>query len=180
MSNDLLANHITAELNATSSDRVAAVLGGSLIEGLVKNLLSHVLVSNKNVKNLIASAEANELQTIAFSMGLLPADLYTDLRNIAKIRNKFAHTIEAQTFDQPEIANIVTSLIAPSKFGNIQGVPVKLSSGEKAKKIKDLPLRNQFISAVIAASVTLQHIQDESAPFIESKRFYVDPKTMST
>jgi hypothetical protein len=173
----LLFNSIRAELNATTSDRATAVLGGSLVEGQLKALLRHVLVVNKRVTEYIEKTDTGDLQTVAFGLGLLPFDHHQDLKLISKIRNKFAHTVEAQSFDQEPIAGWVAALISPRRFGQIQGTVYLLSSGKPAQTLTDMPKRFQFIAAVAAASTTIQHIQTEIRPLSPSNRFYVDPSS---
>lgn len=174
MSNEPLFNSIRDELNAAPSDRNTAVLGGAFVEGLLKSLMRHALAPSKRVRDYIEKAQVSHLQTLALGVGLVPADLYTDLNLISKIRNSFAHTIEARTFDQEPIAGYVSNLVAPIRFGNLQGAPTFDANGEQAKTVRDLPRRMQFITAVVGAGTTLEHLLSEITPFKESSRFYVD------
>ncbi len=79
-------NEISEELNSSNSDRGVAVLGGGLIEGQLQRLLLHALVKSKDVSTFINRATLSNLQALGLAVGILPPDLYSDLRAISRIR----------------------------------------------------------------------------------------------
>ena len=168
-------NEISNELNSSNSDRGVAVLGGGLVEGQLQRLLLHALVKSKDVSRFIKRATLSNLQTLGLAVGILPPDLYSDLRAISRIRNNFAHKVEVVTFDDHLVAGLIKGLIAPKRFPEISGGPMPLSEGKFAKTIDELPLRLQFICGVASTSLTLEHLENEIRPFAVSKRFYVSP-----
>lgn len=166
---------VKAELNTANSDRAVAVIGGGVVEKVLFNLLSHTMASNKDVEEFLKNSEFSDHQKIALGLGLIPLELYKDLKLIAKIRNKFAHDISITNFEKSPIADIVRELRAPAKFGKLQGDSVPTASGVAAETLKDLPYKMQYIVAIIGTSTTIQHIQAETMSFQISSRFYIDP-----
>jgi DNA-binding MltR family transcriptional regulator len=166
---------VRAELYTANSDRAVAVIGGGVVEKVISDLLLHTMASNKDVEEFLKNSEFSDHQKIALGLGLIPLELYKDLKMIAKIRNKFAHDITITNFDQSPITDFVRELTAPQKFGNLQGEPVPTNSGVFAKTLKDLSNKMQYICAIVGASTTIQHIQNETKKLEISSRFYIDP-----
>jgi hypothetical protein len=173
----LLFNKIVKELNATSSDRAIAVLGGSVVEAALRTLLLHHLAAHKDVTSYINRATISTLRTVAFGCGLIPQDLYADLKAISTIRDTMAHDYVQRSFDEPGIAAVIGRLIGPTRFGKLSGAPFKTETGVVASTLRDLPRRFQFVACIAAAATSLEHISAESSQIQESRRFYVEPKS---
>ena len=159
-SENLLFNRIKDEVNAATSDRAVAVVGGSIVEASLRDLLHHALVSSRDVSDYIDRATIGPLRKVAFGIGLLPLDLYQELKLIADVRDHLAHRYEQKSFDEHPMADAIDKLIAPARFGEIQGEPVRLPDGRLATTVAQLPRRWRFIAAVAAASTTIQGIQE--------------------
>ncbi|MBE7157758.1 MAG: hypothetical protein INR62_04880 [Rhodospirillales bacterium] len=172
-------NKIANELHASGSDRSTAILGGTLMESLLRELILHAAVPDpkKEFERYINGAGVSALQVQAFVMGLIPRVLLQELRLISDIRNRFAHGLEPLSFDKPPVSGFVENLVAPRRFSPLSGAPVTLPGQAPVKTLRDLPKRLQFIASVAAASATLEHLRLEVPKFKESTRFYVDPKT---
>lgn len=167
-----LANQIVDELNSSGSDRAVAIVGASLIEDLLKRLLIKFAVKSRDFEQFIERSSSANLLIVSYAFGLIPGDLKHDINFILKIRNKLAHEWKQRSFDDFEVGKLVDSLKAPQNFGNIKGEPVKIDSGS-TRSLLELPRRIQFISTVVAASTTLEHITSERAKLSASTRFYL-------
>lgn len=176
MSDSPLVNKIIEEINGSKSDRGTAVLGGSFAEAMLRNLILTVTVPQNEFEKIVERTPPANLLLVAYSFGLIPDELRQDVSLIFKIRNKFAHTWENLQFDSPTISRLVSGLIAPKRFGPIKGGPIEAARGTHAKTLGGLETRIQFVSAVIGASTSLEHIADELRPIQPSRRFYIDPR----
>jgi DNA-binding MltR family transcriptional regulator len=103
---------IGAELKA-QTDRGAAIIAGSVLDQLLKNVIEARLLSlDKKQQNALFGRMA-PLSTfsakieIGFAIGIYPIVAYRQLKMIQKVRNEFAHRIEAIKFDHPEIMKII-------------------------------------------------------------------------
>lgn len=176
MQPDLLFNKITQELNA-SSDRGVAVLGGSIVEALARELVLHIAISDKTFDKDIERTPLKYMSTMLYCMGMIPSDLRHDMNSIYSVRDAYAHRIESMDFESKPISGYVDNLIAPKRFGKIRGNKIALASGGVAQILRDLPRRIQFISAVAACSATLEHLKNEIPKVSPSHRYYVDPSS---
>ena len=77
------------------SDRAAAVLAGSFLEGFLAKFLRHFLTKEPEVDKLFeAYGPFNTFAARAdssFAIGLIHRDVWEDLRLIRRVRNHFAH-----------------------------------------------------------------------------------------
>jgi DNA-binding MltR family transcriptional regulator len=99
------------------SDRAAALVGGSIIESQLKDLLTKVLVSDLSKEELDSLFETDRpLHSFSAKirlvrgLGLLAKDVCVDLDLFRKIRNRFAHEYESLSFESQIIASWVSSL----------------------------------------------------------------------
>src|SRR5260221_3211676 len=96
-------------------DRVVAIVGGAYLDAMLDSLLRKVLID--------ASAEVDRLllpeaplgsngtrYQLAYCMALITRDQRDDLKVIAKIRNKFAHSFKGLSFDQEPVRGLCSSL----------------------------------------------------------------------
>ena len=94
-----------AELRGLS-DRAAAIVGGSLIETELKQLLIRARVK--------APGKFDGKIKSANRLRLLPPGACTDADLIRKIRNEFAHTHQPLSFETPRIESLLSRLNALS------------------------------------------------------------------
>jgi Mannitol repressor len=79
----------------TESDRAAAVLAGSFLEGYLAQFLRHFLAKEPEVGKLFDHygplGDFASRIDLAFAMGLIYREVWQDLHYVRKIRNHFAH-----------------------------------------------------------------------------------------
>jgi DNA-binding MltR family transcriptional regulator len=90
---------------------------------------------------------------LAYCLGLITRDQRSDLKTIAKIRNKFAHDFNVASFDVSSVRDHCASLKSP---GQLAAMPAQLFSDELAKTMAEYVKgisatpREQFRMSVIA------------------------------
>ncbi len=91
----------------SESDRAAAVLATSFLDNTLRSLLLAYMVEDPKVGGLFEGdrplATFSARVTVAFGLGLLSPDRFSDLELIRRIRNQFAHSEEAISFDTSPI-----------------------------------------------------------------------------
>lgn len=102
----MVAYNKMVDLFRKESDRSAAILAVSFLDNSLRKLLSAYFVKHRKVTELFEGdrplATFSSKITIAFALGLLSADTFADLTVLRRIRNHFAHSEEAATFnDRP-------------------------------------------------------------------------------
>lgn len=173
-------NSIVGELN-NLSDRGAAVLAGGLVEAQLEELLLKAMVDHKDIKNFIERGSFATNMMICFGLGLIPDDLYHDLKLLKKIRNRFAHETQELSFDKVPISGDMENFKGINKFPQqIQGSPFIRPDNSVGNTIAELPNRMKFSLAVAGISTTLHHIMDETSKSNISMRFYIDPTPKTT
>jgi hypothetical protein len=104
-----------AELTGTS-DRAAAIVGASLIEVQLEQLLIRSMVKGTEAKPLFEGfgplSSFSAKIRIAECFGLLPPDICADADLIRKIRNEFAHTHKPTSFEAQKVMDWVLALRA--------------------------------------------------------------------
>lgn len=98
------------------SDRVAAIVGATLLDEQLRALLLNFFVDERTLGKSDGSswgrlfgpegplgASANR-SALALALGLIPVDLYEDLTIIRRVRNVFAHGLHGLSFQHPEVA----------------------------------------------------------------------------
>lgn len=98
------------------SDRVAAIVGATLLDEQLRDLLLAFFVDERTLgKNEAqpwarlfgpdgALGPAASRSTLALALGLIPKDLYDDLQIVRRVRNVFAHGLHGLNFQHPEVA----------------------------------------------------------------------------
>jgi DNA-binding MltR family transcriptional regulator len=97
------------------SDRAVAVVCLAIVENRLTDLLKVAMRKDERAQEELfnPSGPIGSLGTkikIAYMLGLIDSDLYSDLRVVAKIRNEFAHSVRITSFDEPSIKNRIESL----------------------------------------------------------------------
>lgn len=105
--------HVVLNELERESDRGVAILGVSMLDQRLKELLEHLLVpcaqTNQLLKGSISSF-ANRL-TLAVATGLIGLEEYDECNRLRSIRNDFAHKFEIDfTFSDSRVSNLCTKL----------------------------------------------------------------------
>jgi mannitol repressor len=99
----LIAYNKMVDQFRAESDRAAAILAVSFLDNNLRRMLLAYMVDHPRGRDFFESdrplATFSSRITLAFGLGLLSPDTFSDLNLIRKIRNHFAHSEEAATFD---------------------------------------------------------------------------------
>jgi len=102
------------------SDRAAAIVGASIIESQLEDLLTKAMIPDTQTTSLFDGhgplSTLSAKTSIIESVGFLPKDVCTDLHLLRKIRNEFAHQHENLSFESPKISAWI------STFGCLRSV----------------------------------------------------------
>jgi hypothetical protein len=123
----------------SQADRTAAIVGATILEDRLRRSLARYLstrITDDELDSLLFSERANgPLSTfdakirMAYCMGIINGSGRSDMDNIRRIRNGFAHSIPHHTFAIPEITETCNKLaILQEPMGaGILGMPSYLS-----------------------------------------------------
>lgn len=103
----LIAFHRMFNETETNDDRTIAIIGATFLDTLLENTITNFMVSDdKEVKRPVGidgpMGTYSSRVTTAYCLGLIPSLVRDDLRIVGKIRNRFAHQLEA-AFDMESI-----------------------------------------------------------------------------
>ena len=120
------------ESYANESDRSVGILAATYLEQCLAEFLLLRLVDHSSSRALFdsfapLSSFSGKIE-IAFAIGLIPEQIYDDLRRIKKIRNLFAHELDALTFDSPKISKLCDQFFIPRSDGSR-----RIASGGRGK-----------------------------------------------
>jgi DNA-binding MltR family transcriptional regulator len=113
----------------TGDDRSQAIVAGALLEqGLESALESHFELNEEETRALFADQEgsissfASKIK-LAYALGIIENMIRSELTLIKTIRNVFAHTRAAVTFENPEIVSACDFLKLPAiiTYGGLIG-----------------------------------------------------------
>jgi len=130
------------------SHRGTALIAAEYLNEILEEFLRAYFVDDADsVKSLFADhclLESLCSKTrIAYSIGLLPENVFKDLNCIRRIRNKFAHSYTALTFDSPKIGNWCLELTWPGDLSKIcEGLGCD----------SNFPNKDRFIMSVVLIS----------------------------
>jgi hypothetical protein len=133
----------------SQTDRGVAIIGGSIVEGHLRNAVMSRLhpLSNTQRERLFTgfgplSSFSAKIE-VAFAMGVFGEKSRADLMKVKEIRNDFAHNVEGGpwSFGHPEITKICAELYLVEHFPHIWGVPPK-------KDFKERFIRTVFILSI--------------------------------
>lgn len=100
----LHAGHIILDLINQRDDRSAAIIGQAFVEELVRRLVTKALLPGKESRQLLALDGPLGAFTprvkLAVTLGLIDSKFADMLRQMAVIRNAFAHNFEIDTFEE--------------------------------------------------------------------------------
>ena len=136
------------------SDRAAVILVGSIVDELLKSLLSAHLVAVTSSKDDLFDgpnaplSDFNARIEMAYRLGIVSVKFTRDLHLIRKIRNEFAHNIHGCSFNDARVSSRIVEL---TKSHGIIG-------RSKHKYPEILSTRDQFLQS---ASWMTWHLTQE-------------------
>jgi hypothetical protein len=128
-----------------ASDRAAAVHLGAFVERKLNDAFLSLVRAESRAKLEKEISEASFKEKIegALKFGLVDDRLFKNLELIRRIRNAFAHSARAITFETPEVVAVVGELTDDGK-----GIPTKMLDNASPARIK-------FASCCMAAVITV-------------------------
>lgn len=141
---DMLTFHKLFNELGSVDERATAIIGGAFLDSILENTLRNFMVDDeKETKRLVsfdgAMGTYSNRTTAAYCLGLICKTVRDDLRVVGRIRNKFAHQLEA-SFDTEPIREWCFSL----KWHEIS-MMMKAPDGATARDVFEVGV-NQLIS----------------------------------
>lgn len=103
-----------------ASDRSLAILGGAILESELRAMIMRSMTDGEVAAKLLAPSGAlGAFQAqidAAYLFGLIGADIRSDLKKVAIIRNKFAHEALGVALDQSPLKERCRDLKAPDRY----------------------------------------------------------------
>jgi hypothetical protein len=140
---------VIAVADASNAPLACVIIRMGLIEKALITLLDSVFVECKESEEIFNNNSAlgtfGSCMHVAYRIGLLADGMYQNLKTLAKIRNKFAHSDEFIDFDDAQVVAFCDNLKPPkgwilpiggSEGAPVQGVPIEtwLASQSAEKK----------------------------------------------
>jgi DNA-binding MltR family transcriptional regulator len=102
-------------------DSSAAILGGTFVESILKDLIIANLVESSSGHGALFKRNGplssfDSLILIAYSFGLIDKERRQDLDAIRQLRNAFAHAPRKLHFEMPEVAAVCDTLRAARRW----------------------------------------------------------------
>jgi hypothetical protein len=104
---------------SSNNDRLVAILGGTMIELALTDVLRSVMFRGDNKlfdPHQPLSTLSSKIQ-LAFSLGLIDDDIHRNCEYIREVRNVFSHRLAPTSFRTPEVSAVCKLL----KMGEIEG-----------------------------------------------------------
>jgi hypothetical protein len=104
------------------SDRGAALAFHAILEFIVRATLYWRLGKSKSAERLVGTDDTagvlgySDQCHLAHGLGIINDDELSDLKTLAKIRNRFAHTLNRQAFRKGKIKDLCISLRMPGGY----------------------------------------------------------------
>ena len=97
------------------TDRGRACVGDAMLDELFKELFSKCLIDRpKEVRDVLSGGQPlsnhGTRLRLAYLLGWIGPETYEDCRTIHRIRNKMAHELDVESFDNDEVRNLVDGL----------------------------------------------------------------------
>ncbi|MGG4200791.1 MltR family transcriptional regulator [Peribacillus frigoritolerans] len=141
---------------ANNSDRGIALICGSIIDEMLKDLLKRFLINSSNIdKHLFGISQPlgnldNKIK-MAFYLGLISNKEMKNIILMQRIRNKFAHQIKNISFENDEIKNISSNFTIPKDCFLPKVIPFPIEGTDELPVVdlnpikKDTQPREKFI-----------------------------------
>ena len=145
-------NKISEQLT-DENDRSIAIIAASLLDLQLEQLLRRTMLDHKEISDFFRGygplATLSAKASLALFLGLIPADLFSDLTYIRKIRNSFAHTFEELSFDKPPVSDFVANFVSVKWFLQCMPLADKPITKDEEQKIQTSPRRAFEIAVAI-------------------------------
>lgn len=107
-------SRVISELQ-TGSDRAVAIVGGSLVEGVLDDALKCHLHRNKKISESLFNTSGalgafGAKIDLGFLVGIYGAKAHKNLSILRKIRNEFAHSLTVSDFKTQKIRDLASNL----------------------------------------------------------------------
>ncbi len=145
---------------STGSDRILAIVGTSVLEGLIDEVLPRYLVDDVVAQRELlgqrgALAGFTHKIRLAYLLGAFSEMIYQDLLAVAKIRNRFAHEPSIAGFSSARVHDLCIKLRCPMAISRVEtdrGVGIVEWSMNAVEGEKQFSLRISFKENEIAPS----------------------------
>jgi DNA-binding MltR family transcriptional regulator len=102
------------------SDLACVVISASYLDQCLASLLQKYFIESRISANVLDPKNGHlgtfsSRTDLSYCLGLIPKNLYQNLRVIAKICNAFAHIYPSKRFADPDVVNLCESLTFPRK-----------------------------------------------------------------
>lgn len=147
-------------------DRIVGVLVPTLLEGRLEDALKSYMHDTKDGSSFVIqelfrdTGPLGPFKTkarLGFALGLYGADAISDISNIIKIRNLFAHNIKPDSFQENQIKAICKNLKTPDLY------PIK-----EVSEIDDGILYNWDLAFHVVQESTVSNMDDPRERFIRA------------
>lgn len=167
------------ELN-TVSDRAAAIVGGTLLESRLEHALRRRFHENEQIhKTMFANSgplgSFSAKNKLCFLIGLVGHEGWQDIDTIIRIRNAFAHDINASGFDTQSIKALCANLKLVERHcfprGTDSDAPVSIKLYEEDLDHKLSAPRERYLLSVRFLCGALTPIYSNPEPKLLAPRF---------
>lgn len=154
-----------ADAIKSESERGVVLINATILDEVLKEAIESHLVEHKDVKKLTEGFNApigtfHSRILLSFAIGLIPEDEYKQLELIRKIRNEFAHNVEA-SFESKSVVSHCWSLAHSPLFANLQ----------------DSSPKDVYVMSAVLLNVVIQSRLPETS---RQRLFYSRSSTKST
>jgi len=149
------------------TDRGAALLGAAFADAVLETTLRAFFVDDeKEADSLLGVNQPlgsfGSRIRLAYCLGFVTKSQFSDLLNIAKIRNEFAHRLHSLYFDSPKITGLCANLLTPRQ--------------EMHMSVTNATCRQLFIWAVVIVCAQIRIKQPGIDERREKRRIPEEPK----
>ena len=167
------------------SDRGCVLVGAAMIDNLIDDMLRKFLIpaQNKSKEDSLldlgrACGEAGAKLNLIYRLSLIDNDIYLAIKNVYKLRNKFAHFDGQVSFHADETKNDVLNIIEPIKESVKSIVLMFCKAPEFGMDLTDSPepiseltrqkgLRVAYVLCIVGLVMSLKHVGVDAVPNIE-------------
>jgi mannitol operon repressor len=98
-----------------NSERTVAIVCGADLEETLGELIRGFLAATKQAESLVNGSNFNRRIELAYGLGLISDDEYSDLHLIRDVRNHFAHKPRGASFNDPGVVEKCSRFRIPTK-----------------------------------------------------------------
>ncbi len=148
-------------------ERGAALASVAELDITLQNALRSVMIDDKETVNQIFSENGPLFQfgpkiRMAYVLGIYDRMIYDDLLKVSRVRNDFAHKVEARNFKWDRIRSAVLSMRVFERFEEILGVDYYKMAFEAAGEVDpawtkgEISLNARFGSCVFLLGILIE------------------------